>query len=65
MSIEKIEKRGVQLSFDMVIGKDVDGFEMAEYVSEELRKIGFIVVGADFKEDMTELYKEMYHNLIK
>ena len=60
-----IEKRVVQLSFDMVIGKDVDCFEMAEYVAEELKKIGFRVVGAGFQEDMTELYEEMYPNLIK
>jgi len=60
-----IEKRVVQLSFDIVIGKDVDGMEMADYIAEELHKIGFRVIGAGFQDDVTEIYEEQYPELIK
>ncbi len=60
-----IKKRVIQISFDMIVGEEVDGMEMADYVADELNRIGFRVVGACFQEDMTELYEEQYPELIK
>lgn len=60
-----IKKRVVQISLDIIVGYEVDGMEMADYVADELNRIGFRVVGAGFQEDMTELYEEQYPELIK
>lgn len=60
-----IKKRVIQISFDMIVGEEVDGTEMAYHVADELNIIGFRVVGAGFQEDMTELYEKQYPELIK
>ena len=60
-----IKKRVVQISLDIIVGHEVDGMEMADYVADELNRIGFRVVGAGFQEDMTEVYEEQYPEPIK
>lgn len=61
----KNDKRVVQISLDIVVGCECDGFNLADDVADELEKIGFRVVGAGFQEDMTEIYKEQFPNLLE
>jgi hypothetical protein len=49
-------KRVVQVSFDVVVDYDCDGTILAENIAEELDNMGYTVIGADFKEDVTEHY---------
>ena len=58
-------RRVVQISLDIVVGRDCDGTVLAYDVTDELNRRGFKVIGADFKEDMTEVYKEHYSNLLE
>ena len=60
-----MDKRVVQISLDIVVGIDCDGIELTYDVTNELNRRGFKVIGADFKEDMTEVYKEHYSNLLE
>lgn len=61
----KDNKRVIQISLDLVVGCKCDGEECAEDVANELERLGFRVVGAGFQEDLTELYKEQYSNLLE
>ena len=59
------KKRVIQISLDIVVGCECDGMELADDVACEFERRGFRVVGAGFQEDMTEMYKEQYPELIK
>lgn len=59
------KKRILQISLDIVVGCKCDGMELADDVADELERRGFRVVGAGFQEDMTEIYKEQYSNLLE
>jgi hypothetical protein len=61
---KKAPKRVVQISLDIVVGIECDGMKLADDVAEELDKKGYTVVGVGFQEDMTELYKEQYPELL-
>lgn len=56
--------RVVQISLDIVVGCECDGFELADDVRNELNRRGFTILGAGFQEDMTELYEEHYPDLL-
>lgn len=57
-------KRVVQISLDIIVGCDCDGYDLADKVMEELNGRGFNVVGAGFQEDMTDEYMEHYPDLL-
>ena len=50
-------RRVVQVSFDIVVGYECDGTELAEKIADELEKRGYRVFGAGFQADVTESYK--------
>lgn len=50
-------KRVVQISLDILVGENVDGFSIGDEVADELERHGFIVLGASFVDDMTDFYK--------
>jgi hypothetical protein len=50
--------RVLQISLDIVCGDESDGFDLADYIAEELNRRGFKVVGAGFQEDVTEFYED-------
>lgn len=58
-------KRVLQISLDIVVGCDCDGYDLADEALAELNKRGFNVVGAGFQEDMTDEYIEYYPHLIE
>lgn len=60
----KDKKRILQISLDIVVGCECDGFELADDVRDELNRRGFTILGAGFQEDMTELYEEHYPDLL-
>ena len=61
----KNEKRVVQIALDILVGCKCDGDELAEEVAGELERRGFMVLGAGFQEDMTELYKEHFPEMLE
>lgn len=54
-----------QISFDIVVDSDVDGEELAEDIANELEGIGYRVLGAGFKDDLTEEYKEYFPKMLE
>lgn len=52
----KSTKRVVQVGFDIVVGCECDGTELAESVAKELERRGYKVAGAGFQADVTEYY---------
>lgn len=50
-------ERVVQISLDILVGENVDGFSIGDEVADELERHGFIVLGASFVDDMTDFYK--------
>jgi hypothetical protein len=61
----KDDKRVIQISLDIVVGRKCDGMELADDIRDELNRRGFTVIGAGFQEDMTECYQEHYPELLK
>ena len=57
--ISKKQKRVVQISLDIVIEYDYDGYKLSEEAAKELNNLGFDVVGAGFQEDVSEYYEEV------
>lgn len=55
----KRNKRVIQISLDIIVDCECDGFALAEDASKELERHGFEVIGAGFQEDMTEYYEEL------
>lgn len=58
-------KRVKQISLDIVVGSETDGEELAETIANELERRGYRIVGAGFQDDMTDVYKEHYPQLLK
>ena len=58
-------KRVKQISLDIMIGLNVDGEALAQEVANELVRRGYMVVGASFQGDMTEVYEEHYSDLLE
>ena len=58
-------KRVKQISVDIMVDGNVDGCELAEKIAKDLENEGHIVLGSAFQEDMTELYKRDYPELLK
>ena len=54
-----------QISFDVIVGDLCDGCKLAEAIADKLSERGYTVIGAGFQEDITELYKEYYPELLK
>lgn len=61
----KRKKRVIQISLDIFVDFECDGFVLAEDVAKELEKQGLKVIGAAFQDDMTECYKEQYPELLE
>lgn len=57
-------KRVLQISLDIVVGCECDGYDLADEVMAELNRRAFNVVGAGFQEDMTDEYMEYFPNLL-
>lgn len=58
------KSRVLQISLDIVVGCECDGIELANDVRDELNRRGFTILGADFQEDMTEIYEKHYSDLL-
>ncbi len=54
-----------QISFDIVVGPDVDGEEFAEDIANELESIGYRVLGAGFQCDLTDEYQEHFPQMLE
>ena len=50
-------KKVKQISFDILVGEDVDGMNLADEVSDFLEANGYRILGAGFQEDVTEFYE--------
>lgn len=53
-------KKVKQISLDVLIDKDIDGYELAEEIAKFLELNDYVILGADCQEDLTEIYKEQY-----
>lgn len=49
-------KRVKQISLDIVVNENVDGCDFAEEVADFLEANGYMVIGASFQDDMTDIY---------
>jgi ribose 5-phosphate isomerase RpiB len=49
-------KKVIQISLDIVVGSECNGYELADEVCAELNRRGFTVVAAGFQCDLTEDY---------
>ena len=49
-------KRVLQISLDIVVGCECDGYELADTVLAELNRRGFNVIGASCVGNMTDEY---------
>lgn len=54
-----------QITLDILTNDDVDGFKFAKYIEDvlnnnDLHVKDFYVVGSDFTEDLTDVYKKHY-----
>lgn len=58
-------KRVKQISIDILVDDDKDGCVLAEQIARDLENEGNIVLGSSFQDDLTELYKRDYPELIK
>ena len=56
-------KKVKQISFDILVDENVDGCDFAEDVADFLEANGYVVLGAGFQEDMTEVYKEYGYSM--
>lgn len=58
-------KRVKQISVDILVDEDKDGCVLAEQIAKDLETAGNIVLGASFQDDLTELYKRDYPELLE
>lgn len=58
-------KRVKQISIDILVDEDKDGCVLAEQIAKNLEAEGNIVLGASFQDDLTELYKRDYLELLE
>jgi hypothetical protein len=50
-------KKVKQVSFDILVDDTVDGYNLAEQITDILKASGYEILGADFKEDVSEFYE--------
>ena len=58
-------KRVKQISVDILVDEDKDGCVLAEQIAKDLETARNIVLGASFQDDLTELYKRDYPELLE
>ena len=58
-------KRVKQISVDILVDEEKDGCVLAEQIARDLEAKGNIVLGASFQDDLTELYRNDYPELLK
>ena len=58
-------KRVKQISVDIMVDGNIDGCELAERIAKDLEAEGNIVLGSSFQDDLTELYKRDYPELLR
>ena len=58
-------KKVKQISVDILVDEDKDGCVLAEQIAKNLEAEGNIVLGASFQDDLTELYKRDYPELLE
>lgn len=58
-------KRVKQISIDILVDENTDGCELAEQIAKDLEAEGNIVLGSVFQDDLTELYKRDYPELLR
>lgn len=58
-------KRVKQISVDILVDEDKGGCVLAEQIAKDLETAGNIVLGASFQDDLTELYKRDYPELLE
>jgi hypothetical protein len=51
-------KRVKQISLDVLVDPEVDGNDLSEEIAKALEGLGFIVLGSDFQDDLTDAYKK-------
>ena len=58
-------KRVKQISVDIMVDENIDGCELAEQIEKDLEAEGNIILGSSFQDDLTELYKRDYPELLR
>ena len=58
-------KKVKQISVDILVDEDKDGCVLAKQIAKNLEAEGNIVIGASFQDDLTELYKRDYPELLE
>lgn len=54
-----------QISLDILVDKNEDGCNLADAVADFLGANGYMVLGASFQDDLTDIYKENYPEYLK
>ena len=57
-------KKVKQISVDILVDENTDGCVLAEQIAKDLESEGNIVLGSIFMDDLTELYKRDYPELL-
>ena len=57
-------KKVKQISVDILVDEHTDGCVLAEQIARDLESEGNIVLGSTFMDDLTEIYKRDYPDLI-
>ena len=58
-------KKVKQISVDILVDEHTDGCVLAEQIARDLESEGNIVLGSSFQDDLTELYKRDYPELLR
>ena len=58
-------KRVKQISLDILVDAEVDGNDLSEEIAKALEGLGFIVLGSDFNDDLTDLYKKYFPKMLE
>ena len=58
-------KRVKQISLDVLVDAAIDGNDLSEEIAEALESLGFIVLGSDFQDDLTDAYKEYFPEILE
>ena len=57
-------KRVKQISVDILVDENTDGCALAEMIARDLEAEGTVVLGSNFQDDLTALYKREYPELL-
>lgn len=58
-------KRVKQISLDVLVDPEVDGNDLSEEIAKALEGLNFIVLGSDFNDDLTDIYKEYFPRMLE